>query len=80
MAKKLWCATYEINVLVAAETEEEAKQTVWNHFYDIKSDIDAEHFDIALATELPGDWEDDSIPFGADGDKTVGEYFEEAHF
>ena len=66
----------EVEVVVAAESEEEAQKVAHDNWRDIESSILQNPLDW-LATDnwwLPCDWEMDCFPYGEDGDKNIGQY------
>jgi hypothetical protein len=72
--KKLYVVTIETEILVVAESEEEASEVAEESLRDIDNDQWDKNARPMLF--LPHDWEEGSIPFGdrdpSDPDRTIG--------
>lgn len=73
MTKKLWTVTFSDEIIVLAESEEEAREIA----EDNKRELDFEPESVLETTYLPGGWELDSLPFGTDDDQSIGKLIEQ---
>lgn len=79
MGKKLWIATLELEVPIAASTREEAKRVLRENLEYERSEIRASDFDFEEGRHIPGLWEGHDRPYGEPDDgKTIGQYLSEA--
>jgi hypothetical protein len=73
---KVWVGRIEMEIVVVAETEDEARQLVADHASDevqnyvLASDVDYVD-EVEAITDVEPEWRD-SVPYG--GNKTVGQY------
>lgn len=78
MTKKLFTVSLDVEAVVAAESKEEAKQVAYDNWREIQKGTLQSPEDWTCCREgnwwLPADWENDSVPYGEDGDKTIAEY------
>lgn len=73
--KQLFDVEVAQNVIVLAETKEEARRLARDAVRGLgSSDFD---FFASEMSSLPGDWEEDALPFGGEGTKTIAEYVAE---
>lgn len=73
-AVKLYVVAIETEIVVVADSEEEAEKIAMSQ----QLDLDGWSYQARDLTDLPGSWDDTSIPFGYcesdDPDRTVGEW------
>lgn len=71
--KKLWSVELRDEVVVLAETREEAEDLAREaSHYDLHLDADAHEM-----STLPWGWEEDSLPYGEADNKSIAEWREE---
>lgn len=77
MSKKLFVVTTEVEAVVAAENEQEARRVAAHNWQDIAYEVElgsTSSWDARICTVLPFDWNDDCIPWGSSDGKTAGFY------
>jgi hypothetical protein len=77
VVKQLYVVRWEIEAVVLAESEKDAYSVGMDAFHDIVDNTTTDvPDDVSPMQYLPGEWGLGALPFGDEGDVTIGEYIE----
>lgn len=72
---KLFTVTVEFDYVVAAEHYEDAEDKAIEYAREAMKDYSVYDLDYTIDHGVKAvGWSDDSLPYGGDGDKTIGDY------